>query len=141
MATLHRRASARASGDVHREADRQRCRDAERVYVVPSRSAHAAREVSEETSPDGSRSMDAPTRGDAMPEALDLAVEAHGDAMPDLLDLAVEAHGGLARWKQVSSIEIAVSITGGIWYVKSQPDVLKDIVMVADTDRQRVVTT
>jgi hypothetical protein len=61
--------------------------------------------------------------------------------MPDLLDLAAEAHGGLARWKKVSSIEIAVSITGGIWYVKGQPDVLKDIVMVADTGRERVVTT
>jgi hypothetical protein len=76
-----------------------------------------------------------------MPELLDLPVEAHGDALPELLDLAVKAHGGLDRWNKVSSIEIAVSITGGIWYVKGQPDVLKDIVMVADTDRERVVTT
>src|SRR5271167_2733338 len=61
--------------------------------------------------------------------------------MTELLDIAVEAHGGLARWEEVSSVEIDVSITGAIWYVKGQPDVLKDIVMVADTDQERVATT
>jgi hypothetical protein len=60
---------------------------------------------------------------------------------PDLLDIAVEAHGGLARWNEVSSVEIDVSITGAIWYVKGQPDVLKDIVMVADTQRERATTS
>jgi hypothetical protein len=59
----------------------------------------------------------------------------------DLLDLAVEAHGSLARWNEVSSIKIDVSITGGIWYVKGQPDVLKDIVMNVDTKQERVTTT
>lgn len=58
--------------------------------------------------------------------------------IPDLLEIAVEAHGGLARWDKVSSITIDVSIGGAIWYVKGQPDVLKDIVMVADTERERV---
>ena len=58
--------------------------------------------------------------------------------VPGLLDLAVEAHGGLARWIEVSSVKIDVSIAGAIWYVKGQPDVLKDIVMVADTQRERV---
>jgi hypothetical protein len=61
--------------------------------------------------------------------------------MSDLLDLAVEAHGGLARWDELSSIKIDVSITGAILYVKGQPDVLKDIVMVADTHHERVTTT
>ena len=61
--------------------------------------------------------------------------------VPDLLEIAVEAHGGLARWNEVSSVEIDVSITGAIWYVKGQPDVLKDIVMVADTQRERVTTS
>jgi hypothetical protein len=61
--------------------------------------------------------------------------------MSELLDLAVEAHGGLARWNEVSSIKIDVSITGAIWYVKGQPDVLKNIVMVADTRRERVTTS
>ena len=48
-----------------------------------------------------------------------------------LLDIAVEAHGGLARWNEVSSVKIDVSITGAIWYAKGQPDVLKNVVMVA----------
>ena len=61
--------------------------------------------------------------------------------MPDLLNVAVEAHGGLARWNKVSSIKIDVSIGGAIWDVKGQPDVLKDIVMVADTQRQLVTTS
>ncbi len=61
--------------------------------------------------------------------------------MNELLDLAVKAHGGLARWNEVSSVEIDVSITGAIWYVKGQPDVLKNIVMVADTHQERVTTS
>jgi hypothetical protein len=59
----------------------------------------------------------------------------------DLLDLAVEAHGGLARWSEVSSIKIDVSITGAIWHTKGQPDVLKEIVMVVDTKQERVTTS
>ena len=61
--------------------------------------------------------------------------------LPDLLDEAVQAHGGLARWNQVSSVKIDVSITGAIWHVKGQPDVLKDIEMVVDTQRERVTTS
>jgi hypothetical protein len=61
--------------------------------------------------------------------------------VPDLLDAAMVAHGGLARWNEVSSVKIDASITGAIWYVKGQPDVLKDIVMVADTQRERVTTS
>lgn len=61
--------------------------------------------------------------------------------MSELLDLSVEAHGGLARWKEVTAIQVALSITGAIWYVKGQPNVLNDIVMVADTRRERVRTT
>jgi hypothetical protein len=61
--------------------------------------------------------------------------------VPDLLDAAIEAHGGLARWNEVSSVTIDVSITGAIWDVKGQHDVLKDIAMVADTQRERVITS
>ena len=61
--------------------------------------------------------------------------------VPYLLDAAIEAHGGLARWNRVSSVTIDVSITGAIWHAKGQPDVLKDIMMVADTQRERVTTS
>jgi hypothetical protein len=64
-----------------------------------------------------------------------------GGAMPELLDIAVEAHGGRDRWNEISAVEIAVSITGAIWYVKSQPNVLEKIVMVVDTRRERVTTS
>jgi hypothetical protein len=60
--------------------------------------------------------------------------------MNDLLKLALEAHGGLERWNQVKSIKIQASITGAIWYVKSKPDCLKNIVMTADVHTERVIT-
>jgi hypothetical protein len=73
--------------------------------------------------------------------ALDVTPWPTGSDVPALLDFAVEAHGGLARWNKVSAVTIEVSITGAIWYVKGQPDVLKDIVMVADTQREHVTTS
>ena len=60
--------------------------------------------------------------------------------MNDLLKIALEAHGGLDRWNKVKSIKIEASITGAIWYVKSKPDYLKNIVMTADAMTERVVT-
>jgi hypothetical protein len=61
--------------------------------------------------------------------------------MTELLDQAVAAHGGAARWDRVTTLKVALSITGAIWYVKGQPDVLKNIVMVIDAGHERVTTT
>ena len=63
-----------------------------------------------------------------------------GKTMSDLLQLAIKAHGGLKRWNQVKAIKVAASITGAIWFVKSQGDYLKDIVMTVDTTKERLVT-
>ena len=60
--------------------------------------------------------------------------------MNDLLRFAVDAHGGLKRWREISTITVAGSITGAIWFVKSQGDYLKDIIMTADTRKERLVT-
>jgi len=60
--------------------------------------------------------------------------------MNELLQLALKAHGGLGRWNKVKSIKIRASITGAIWYLKSKPDYLKNIVMTADAKTERVVT-
>ncbi len=60
--------------------------------------------------------------------------------MNELLQLAVKAHGGLERWNKVAAIKVAASITGGIWWVKGKGDVLKNIVMSAETKRERLVT-
>ena len=59
--------------------------------------------------------------------------------MTKLLDFAVQAHGGLDRWRQIRSIRVAASITGAIWFVKGQGDVLKDVVLTADTQTERLI--
>jgi len=60
--------------------------------------------------------------------------------MSDLLDLAVKAHGGLERWNKVTSVKVAASITGAIWFVKSKGDVLKDVIMTIATQEERLTT-
>src|ERR1700679_2487006 len=60
--------------------------------------------------------------------------------MNDLLQTAVTAHGGLKRWNEINTIKVAAQITGAIWFVKSQGDYLKDIVMSVDTRKERMVT-
>ena len=58
--------------------------------------------------------------------------------MNELLKLAVEAHGGLDRWNKVQAMKVAASITGGIWYVKSKGDFLKNVVLTAETRNERL---
>ena len=60
--------------------------------------------------------------------------------MNDLLQKAVDAHGGLKRWNDISKITVAASLTGAIWFVKSQGDYLKDVVMTIDTTTEKLVT-
>ena len=61
--------------------------------------------------------------------------------MTDLLDVAVAAHGGLERWNTVKTIDVQLSITGAVWYVKGRPNVLQNIAMQVHTDEERVSTT
>lgn len=58
--------------------------------------------------------------------------------MGELLNLAVKAHGGLERWNKVKTIEVAASITGGIWYVKGKGDFLKNVVLTTETREERL---
>jgi hypothetical protein len=60
--------------------------------------------------------------------------------MKDLLDMAVAAHGGLERWNAIKTIDVDLSITGAIWYVKGRPNVLQNIAMEVHTDVERVST-
>lgn len=60
--------------------------------------------------------------------------------MNDLLQTAVAAHGGLKRWQEITTLKVAASITGAIWFVKSQGDYLKNIVMTVDTKLERLDT-
>ncbi len=58
--------------------------------------------------------------------------------MNELLNLAVRAHGGLERWNRVNSMKVDASITGAIWFVKGKGDVLKNVVLTAETKRERL---
>jgi hypothetical protein len=60
--------------------------------------------------------------------------------MNDLLQTALAAHGGLNRWQELNTIKVAASLTGAIWFVKSQGDYLKNVVMTVDAKRERLVT-
>jgi len=60
--------------------------------------------------------------------------------MNELLNFAVKAHGGLERWNRVRSVKVAASISGAIWFVKHNGDVLKDVVMTIDTKVESLVT-
>lgn len=56
--------------------------------------------------------------------------------MNGLLDLAVNAHGGLDRWREVNAIKVDASISGAIWFAKGRADVLKNVVIRAETKRE-----
>ena len=56
--------------------------------------------------------------------------------MNGLLESAVTAHGGLDRWNQIRSITVDASITGAVWPVKGQADVLREVRFEVDTTRQ-----
>jgi hypothetical protein len=60
--------------------------------------------------------------------------------MNDLLNLALEAHGGLKRWTQLTTVKASLSITGELWQLKGQPEVLKDVVVEAQLKRQQLTT-
>jgi hypothetical protein len=58
----------------------------------------------------------------------------------NLLESAVAAHGGLGRWNQVKSITVDASVTGALWALKNQADVLDDVRFKVDTTRERLTT-
>ena len=57
----------------------------------------------------------------------------------DLLNLAVAAHGALERWNKVKAVKVAASITGAIWHVKKKGDFLKNVVLTAETRKERLI--
>ncbi len=64
----------------------------------------------------------------------------HGGDINELLQKAVDAHGGLKSWREISKITVTASLSGAIWFVKSQVDDLKSLVMEIDTSKQRLAT-
>jgi hypothetical protein len=58
--------------------------------------------------------------------------------MTELLNPALQVHGGLDRWNKAKAIQVAASISGAIWYVKSKGDFLKNVALTAETRNERV---
>ena len=60
--------------------------------------------------------------------------------MNDLLKLALQAHGGLQRWRQLKVVRASASITGELWRLEGQADVLTNIQVEAQLNRQHLIT-
>jgi hypothetical protein len=58
--------------------------------------------------------------------------------MTDLLTLALEAHGGLERWRKLKTLDVKLSVSGGLWKIKGHPEGLPNIALRADTQRPAV---
>jgi hypothetical protein len=61
--------------------------------------------------------------------------------MSELLDLAMKAHGGLERWRQVQSLDVRVSTTGGLFRLKGYPDGMPNVNLKIDARRPAVTVT
>jgi hypothetical protein len=59
----------------------------------------------------------------------------------ELLDLAMQAHGGLDRWRQVQSVDVRVSTTGGLFRLKGYPEGMPKVNLKIDVRRQAVTVT
>jgi hypothetical protein len=59
--------------------------------------------------------------------------------MNDLLRLALQAHGGLQQWRQRKVVRASASITGELWRLKGQADVLTNIQVEAQLNRQHLI--
>ena len=42
--------------------------------------------------------------------------------MNELLDMVLQAHGGLECWCEVQSLDVRVSLTGGLYRLKGYPE-------------------
>jgi hypothetical protein len=42
--------------------------------------------------------------------------------MSELLDVALHAHGGFEHWRKVESLDVRVSLTGGLYRLKGYPE-------------------
>jgi hypothetical protein len=56
----------------------------------------------------------------------------------ELLDLAMQAHGGLERWRQVQSLDVRLSLTGGLLRLKGYPESMPNVNMKTDARRPAV---
>ncbi|RDS86097.1 hypothetical protein [Dyella psychrodurans] len=58
--------------------------------------------------------------------------------MLPLLQKAINAHGGAERWADIKELHLGFKISGAIWHVKGQPDILSRFSASIDTRTQTV---
>lgn len=58
--------------------------------------------------------------------------------MNELLELVLSAHGGLERWREVQTIDLKLSITGGLFRIKGFPEGLPNVSMHIEAQRPAV---
>lgn len=61
--------------------------------------------------------------------------------MSELLDLVLKAHGGLERWHDVSTLNVKLSMSGGLYAIKGFPEPLSNMTMRIDAHQPAVMTT
>jgi hypothetical protein len=61
--------------------------------------------------------------------------------MSNLLDLAIAAHGGLDRWKAIRHLDLTLTLTGGLYFLKGHPEGLGTVSLRVETQRQEAVIT
>ncbi len=61
--------------------------------------------------------------------------------MSELLDLALQAHGGLEHWREAQSLDVRVSLTGGLSHLKGFPEGVPNVNMRIDARRPAVTIT
>lgn len=67
------------------------------------------------------------------------AASVRDDALVSLLDEAVEAQGGMARWRAVEQLRVAVRCGGLAFKLKGQGETLRSFTATVDTHRPHVV--
>src|SRR5258708_35694628 len=61
--------------------------------------------------------------------------------MSDLLELAMNAHGGLDRWREIKTLDLRMTLTGGLFRIKGYPEGRPNDLMHVDTQRIAVDTS
>ncbi len=61
--------------------------------------------------------------------------------MSERLEVALQAHGGLERWREVQSLDVRVSVTGGLYRLKGHPEGVPNVNMKIDARRPAVTIT
>ena len=83
--------------------------------------------------------------GLATMSGLKSAEAADGSVLPKangqgLLQLALDAHGGIERWRKAESVDVKISLTGGLYQLKGFPEGVPNVTMRFDARKPVAMT-